>query len=835
MIFDFSIRKRMMLFIVGIMVLTYVITLGFINYNLRQQAIEEGWKLVNTAALQKAKDIETVLNEDIAVARSMASAMKAALPLPEKQRNEVRKTIMIEVLKSNPKYEAVWMSFELWTLDPKWDKPYGRERATYYLDGDAINEHIRIANTDGDPPSGLYTEIKASPGEIIGEPYKFAAYGGKSDELLLGVSPAAPIMIDGRFGGLIGTDMFLEDFKGMSKIDFFDRGFAFLVSNQGTIISHQDPTLANSNIDSLALFLHSGVDIKSVIVNGESISFTSHDDYFGGEEVLLAFAPIHIGTSEFPWAVGLEIPLKEITKPITRAFTITLIVAIIGLIILILITYRIAAAIAKSLEASSELLKKLALGDLDETNKMKVASKDELGALAESANTLLEELVKKSLFAEQVGKGNLDHNFIVSSDRDMLGYSLIRMRENLSSVVQEVNHVISQAGDSGELTSARMKTDWNEGAWSDLSLSVNRLLESVSEPFNEVNKVVNAMAQGDFTLRYEGQAEGDVRILATNLNIALDSISQLLLDIINGASIVAESAIEMLGVNEEMTLNTREIASSISEMSNGAQNQVVKVDESSNLVERILRSSNEMGDQAESINTAAQGGVDNSQKGLTLVKKVGFSMRDISAFSSNTYDSIQVLKKRSNEISSALTVITEIASQTNLLALNAAIEAAQAGDAGRGFAVVAEEIRKLAEDSRKSAKEIEQLVVDVKTDVSTAGSAIEMMKASVESGEDATKYASEAFNEIIDSSSKTLLMSEEIRKRVHQQIESITNVVKITESVVVIAEQTAAGTEEVASSATELSAGMESYGRKSQDLTRVAEDLHQKVSRFKLS
>ena len=109
-----------------------------------------------------------------------------------------------------------------------------------------------------------------------------------------------------------------------------------------------------------------------------------------------------------------------------------------------------------------------------------------------------------------------------------------------------------------------------------------------------------------------------------------------------------------------------------------------------------------------------------------------------------------------------------------------------------------------------------------------------VMKASVKSGEDATNFASEAFNEITSSSNHTLLMSEEIRKRVKQQIESIKNVVTITESVVVIAEETAAGTEQVASSATELSAGMESYVQKSQSLSDVAAELIERVSKFRL-
>lgn len=833
MAFNFTIRKKMMLFIVGVMAVIYITNVAIIGLTLRNQAIEEGWKLVHTAAQQRAKDIQTVLNEDITVARTMAIAMESVLDLPKAQRDKVRRDVMVKTLKSNPKYEAVWMSFELWAIDDSWDKPYGRERATYFVNGNNIEEHIRLGNTDGDPTTGLYLNIKRKPKEVIGDPYKFAAYGGKSDVELLGVSPAAPIMHHGKFAGLIGTDMFLDEFKSMSEITFFKRGFAYLISNDGTIITHKSERFANQPIDSLSYFSEIP-DLKGMIKSGEAKSFTVSDAYYNGEKVLVSFEPITIGKSNAPWAVGLEIPLKEITAPIDRTFFLSMLFAIVGLFFLVVITYRISDSIASSLEKTSVMLENVAQGKLERTGDLEINSKDELGKLAVSVNDLLSYLRERAMFAREIGNGMLSLEFSSKGEDDVLSNSLLTMRHNLETFIKQINRVIKQAGQEGDLSGARVVNEWNEGAWMVITNSINQLLDSVSSPFNEIKRVVNGLSAGDLTVRFSTEVKGEISEIAQELNQALVNLSVLIEEIKETSMIVASSTSEMLVVNEEMTLNTREIASSIAEMSNGAQNQVDKVDKSSNLVEAILHSSNEMGGQADSIYKAAQTGSENSQKGQSLLKKVGFSMKDIAAFSRETYDSIQVLTKRSNDISSALTVITDIAAQTNLLALNAAIEAAQAGDAGRGFAVVAEEIRKLAEDSRRSAREIEKLISDVQRDVQSAGSAIEMMKASVNSGQDAMKFASDAFNEITDSSSKTLVMTQEINKQVQQQLESIKNVVSITESVVVIAEQTAAGTEEIASSATELSSGMENYGQKSSEIATLAEELSNKLSQFKI-
>lgn len=440
MLKNMTIKKKMMIFILGLTVAIYTITLGYTIYSLRKDAIKEAKKLADTYASDKANDIKAKLDEDMAITRAMTLIMQDYVSLPTDQREDFQYRLMRNILEEYPKYEAVWLSWQLQYIDNEWYKEYGRLSINCYWENGEIKTSEERKDLEGYDLGGVYYRLLTNKEEVLTEPYEFDSYDVNSTKTLLAVSPTKTLVnSNGNAIGVMGVDMSLEEYSKMTNLEGLEQGYAFLVSNDGTIVAHNNPSFTNQKLDTLGFTDKIDFNLNEVVANGETRAFTAYSDEFDGD-VYVSITPITVGRSDAPWSVGIVVPYAEITASISFTFRLMIAVASLGLLLLSFVIWKISGGIVDSLESTNLLLKDISLGDIDPNKKIKIIGKDRLGQIATSVNKLMDELNKKAEFAKQIGQGDLEVAFEKASEQDVLGDSLISMRDNLKSANVDESH-----------------------------------------------------------------------------------------------------------------------------------------------------------------------------------------------------------------------------------------------------------------------------------------------------------------------------------------------------------------------------------------------------------
>ncbi|PYE49723.1 methyl-accepting chemotaxis protein [Paenibacillus barcinonensis] len=270
---------------------------------------------------------------------------------------------------------------------------------------------------------------------------------------------------------------------------------------------------------------------------------------------------------------------------------------------------------------------------------------------------------------------------------------------------------------------------------------------------------------------------------------------------------VKSSVIGLSGYTEQLKQKvdatgsiTNEVTLGFSEVAKGVEFQatsIADISESLSLSDRHIQDVASYSQQMKELSASM---ASSTQRGSNQMHELNEQMQGLYTAIHTTADDMQRFNEQSESMTMMLNSISDIATQTNLLALNAAIEAARAGEHGRGFAVVSEEVRKLAESSGHSAREITTILTGLRTQTQALTSRFEDIRQSLQQGRESVQTAGEVFQSINHSSQDVLGQATEIETSSATMKASSTRVVNEVSEISSVTQQSSAATEEILAS-----------------------------------
>ncbi|MEK5008644.1 methyl-accepting chemotaxis protein [Bacillus sp. FSL K6-3312] len=365
-------------------------------------------------------------------------------------------------------------------------------------------------------------------------------------------------------------------------------------------------------------------------------------------------------------------------------------------------------------------------------------------------------------------------------------------------------------------------------------IAIYFIIKSIRKPLIALSESAEKISQGDLTQHIEVRTHDEIGKLAQSFNEMSAKLKQVIQAVQNSIENVAASSEELTASAGQTAQATEHITSSIEQFSNSNEHQNDMIEKSSVQLNEMDRSLSHMVDTTSHMMESSIDSSKTAQAGGELVQKTAGQMQTIEQAVKEAELVIQGLEQKSKDITNILGVINGIADQTNLLALNAAIEAARAGEAGRGFSVVAEEVRKLAEQSGSSSKEIESLTNEIVEEIEKSQNMFKQVAGEVQSGLNITNETKISFEKITDKTSEMTEQMKQMNGTAKELSHGSNDISHAVNQIKELSRESSAGFQDIAASAEEQLASMEEISSSSATLSQMAEELRELIKQFKM-
>ena len=360
------------------------------------------------------------------------------------------------------------------------------------------------------------------------------------------------------------------------------------------------------------------------------------------------------------------------------------------------------------------------------------------------------------------------------------------------------------------------------------------LSNKITKPVHLLISDMKKVQSGDLTIRSVVRTKDEIGEIATNFNQMTMQLHEMAFNITGVSSKVIQASSKLTLTSEETAASSEEVTASIEEMAKGNHEQAISVHKGAEITRDLSDEAQALAVATDSIQQLTDQILIEQQTGIKVLHNLVEITKKNEAASDHIGRTITSLNDKTGSIVDVLEAIQTIADQTNLLALNAAIEAARAGKAGEGFSVVANEIRTLANQSRKSTSHIRQIVEDIFEDTSLTVKAMNGVKETttkqvgvvgdVQQSIGNLSVSIDSINKLINENVKTIHLFTDDAHKLATEIENISGV----------SEEQAATSNDISAIMQNQVKEIEGISISSTQLHDLINELQKTVSEFKL-
>ncbi|WP_373019106.1 methyl-accepting chemotaxis protein [Thiomicrorhabdus sp.] len=403
----------------------------------------------------------------------------------------------------------------------------------------------------------------------------------------------------------------------------------------------------------------------------------------------------------------------------------------ISVVLFSIVGWLVARSFLKPINAIADTVDKIAkTGDLN--HRVKVNGKDELAQISEAMNTLFDRMNRAIAdvvgVMQEVSDGRFERRVEVGKHGQFL-----QLKEGVNQSIDQINVMMGMLQQtavnfrSGKLQVAVDDSVELKGSFSKVIQDFTQSAELIKITVDSIAETLDALSQGDFSVRSDVDASGDFVALKESINVTLSDLQRFVEEVayVQGEMSKGDLTHKVDGVyqgkmaelKEYMNESVSNIALMVGrvgviagDVADGA-GEIARGNESvSSRIHEQAAALEETSATMEQMTSTVRQNAENAQQVNAVTKQVQEQLAGGLVTMQDALSSMSKMTEASQKISDIITLIDAIAFQTNLLALNAAVEAARAGEHGRGFAVVASEVRNLAGKSAEAAGDIKKLI-----------------------------------------------------------------------------------------------------------------------------